>query len=185
MKSESPTLLGNSSLPSSSPCALPAAEKDSSFTPQQSNRISITIESDNDTWTEYLTIVEMLNMNPREKNKKNTYQLQIRSLFESKASGTKVWDEPPSGATNVMWASEELKAMAEIQIKDLKILEAGGNKRAQVERIPLQIPDEEIIYADRLNTDGRAPETMGQPKGKTSWRKRIGKIVRTTIPRRK
>lgn len=179
MASKSPVGLDDSALPSS------VENKDSSFTPQQSSRISITIESDNDTWTEYLAIVEMLNMNPREKKKNNTYQLQVRSLFESKASGKKVWDEPPSGAKNVTWASDDVKLMAEVQMKDLKVLEAGGGKRGQPEHTHFQVRDEEIIDADHLNTAGIAPESMKQPNGKKSWMKRFGKIVRETIPKRK
>jgi len=145
--------------------------KDSSYTPQQSNRFSSVIESDNDTWTEYLTIVEMLNMNPRAKSKDKTYQLQIRSFFESKGSGTKVWDEPPSGAKNVEWASEEAKLMAEVQMKDLKVMESGGNVREENRTA--------ISSSNEL-----PPETMQQPKSKKTWRHKIGKIVRETIPRR-
>ena len=145
--------------------------KDSSYTPQQSNRFSSAIESDNDTWTEYLTIVEMLNMNPRAKSKDKTYQLQIRSFFESKGSGTKVWDEPPSGAKNVEWASEEAKSMADVQMKDLKVMESGGNVREENRTA--------ISSSNEL-----PPETMQQPKSKKTWRHKIGKIVRETIPRR-
>lgn len=142
--------------------------KDSSYTPQQSNRFSSAIESDNDTWAEYLTIVEMLNMNPRAKSKDKTYQLQIRSFFESKGSGTKVWDEPPSGAKNVVWASEEAKSMAEVQMKDLKVMESGGIANAREENRTLEL----------------APETMEKAKSKKTWRNKISKIVRDTIPRR-
>jgi hypothetical protein len=72
------------------------------------------VEADNDQWTEFLTIIDLLN--PRT----NSYELQIRSFFESKATEKKVWDEPPSGAKNVVWASEEAKKMAQEQMKDLK-----------------------------------------------------------------
>ena len=110
----------------------------------------------------------MLNMNPRAKSKDKTYQLQIRSFFESKGSGTKVWDEPPSGAKNVVWASEEAKSMAEVQMKDLKVMESGGIANAREENRTLEL----------------APETMEKAKSKKTWRNKIGKIVRDTIPRR-
>ena len=86
------------------------------FKPQPSTRVS-KVEADNDTWVEYLTIADILN--PRT----NTYQLQIRSFFESKASRKKVWDEPPSGAKDIVWASESSKHMAEEQMKDLMVVE--------------------------------------------------------------
>jgi len=113
----------------------------------------------------------MLNMNPRAKSKDKTYQLQIRSFFESKGSGIKVWDEPPSGAKNVEWASEEAKSMADVQMKDLKVMESGGNVREENRTA--------ISSSNELD-----PETMQQPKSKKTWRHKIGKIVRETIPRR-
>lgn len=109
----------------------------------------------------------MLNMNPRAKSKDKTYQLQIRSFFESKGSGTKVWDEPPSGAKNVEWASEEAKSMAEVQMKDLKVMESGGDAR-------------EENCTGTSSSNELAPESMQQPKSKKTWRQKI----RETIPRR-
>ena len=85
--------------------------KQPSFEPRQSTRISTRVEADNDQWTEFLTIIDLLN--PRT----NSYELQIRSFFESKATEKKVWGEPPSGAKNVVWASEEAKKMAQEQMK--------------------------------------------------------------------
>jgi hypothetical protein len=90
-------------------------KRDTEYKPQQSTRISATdITSDNDTWTEYLTIVEV----PR-RDKRNTFELQVRSFFESKATGEKVWGEPPTGATRIFWATEEMKQMAHEQMCDL------------------------------------------------------------------
>lgn len=105
-------------------------KRDTEYKPQQSTRISATdITSDNDTWTEYLTIIEV----PR-RDKRNTFELQLRSFFESKATGEKVWGEPPTGATHILWATEEMKQMAREQMRDLTAVdttqsgEGGLNK---------------------------------------------------------
>lgn len=90
-----------------------ADKKEANFEPRQSTRISTKVEADNDQWTEYITIIDLLN--PRT----NAYELQTRSFFESASTRRKVWDEPPSGAKNVVWASEEAKNKAKEQMKDL------------------------------------------------------------------
>ena len=99
------------------------SKKETEYKPQPSTRISTSnISCDNDTWTEYLTIVEV----PRNDKRRNTFELQIRSFFESNATGEKVWGEPPTGATHVLWATEEMKKMAHEQMCDLQIVEQVG-----------------------------------------------------------
>jgi hypothetical protein len=83
------------------------------FKPQQSTRIASRIAPDNDTWTEYLAVVDMLNPIT------NVYQLQVRSFFESSTTQNKAWDEPPSGAKNIVWANEGMREMANVQLQDL------------------------------------------------------------------
>jgi len=83
------------------------------FKPQQSTRIASRIAPDNDTWTEYLAVVDMLNPIT------NVYQLQVRSFFESSTTHNKAWDEPPSGAKNIVWANEGMREMANVQLQDL------------------------------------------------------------------
>jgi hypothetical protein len=102
------------------------------YKPQPSTRISTSnISSDNDTWTEYLTIVEL----PR-RDKRNTFELQIRSFFESKATGEKVWGEPPTGATHVLWATEDMKKMAHEQMCDLMVVEKAAEDNDEEEENP-------------------------------------------------
>ena len=108
--------------------------KQPSFEPRQSTRISTRVEADNDQWTEFLTIIDLLN--PRT----NSYELQIRSFFESKATEKKVWDEPPSGAKNVVWASEEAKKMAQEQMKDLKAVGTLPRNGQKEDRGTIKVP---------------------------------------------
>jgi len=49
----------------------------------------------------------------------NTNLLIIRSYFQNQRTGKKMWDEPPSGASNVVPASEEMRRMAEIQLDEV------------------------------------------------------------------
>ena len=65
-------------------------------------------------------------LDPTKRNKK--YHLQIRSFFESSNTGKKAWDEPPSGATNIVWASEEARNLAELQLKDVKLTDHGATQ---------------------------------------------------------
>eukprot|EP01083_Nonionella_stella_P274476 931741_1 len=109
------------------------------FKPQQSTRIASRIAPDNDTWTEYLAVVDMLNPIT------NVYQLQVRSFFESSATHNKAWDEPPSGAKNIVWANEGMREMANMQLKDLSQVGCSDQnsekkkhkKRSWVRRLPL------------------------------------------------
>eukprot|EP00536_Pseudo-nitzschia_multiseries_P010794 jgi/Psemu1/289290/fgenesh1_pg.342_\ len=47
--------------------------------------------------------------------------LTIRSYFQNQRTGKKVWDEPPSGASNIVPASEEMRRMADIQLSELYV----------------------------------------------------------------
>ena len=48
-------------------------------------------------------------------------KLIVRSYFQNLRTGRKVWDEPPSGASNIIPASEEMRRMAELQIGELYV----------------------------------------------------------------
>ena len=54
------------------------------------------------------------------RNGEERYELQIRSFFESTLTGSRAWDEPPSGAHQIQYASAEAKEMAEAQMEDLQ-----------------------------------------------------------------
>ena len=54
----------------------------------------------------------------------NNNNLTIRSYFQNRRTGKKVWDEPPSGASKIVPASEEMRRMANIQLGDLYVATA-------------------------------------------------------------
>ena len=93
---------------------------------------------DGDTWYENIAVVEIpvsaLEGNNGSKSKRGDkkkksvnkekdkeFELIIRSYFQSQLTGHRVWDEPPSGASNIQFASEETKRMAELQVRDLQV----------------------------------------------------------------
>jgi hypothetical protein len=54
----------------------------------------------------------------------NNNNLTIRSYFQNRRTGKKVWDEPPSGASKIVPASEEMRRMAAIQLDELYVATA-------------------------------------------------------------
>lgn len=48
--------------------------------------------------------------------------LIIRSYFQNQRTGKKVWDEPPSGASMTVSASEQMRRMAELQLDELHVV---------------------------------------------------------------
>jgi hypothetical protein len=103
-------------------------QSESGYEPSKSTRIASPIAALEDTWTEWLTVCEVVN--PRTQRN----QLEIRSFFESATTKEKVWDEPPSGAVNIVWASDEAKEMAAAQILDLQIVKGGDSTNAEEDK---------------------------------------------------
>jgi len=71
--------------------------------------------ADNDTWQETLSVVEGANST-----------VLIRSFYVNTRTQQREWDEPPSGASNILQASEEMRRMAELQLQDMQIATEGG-----------------------------------------------------------
>ena len=55
-------------------------------------------------------------------NGNTSSNLIIRSYFQNQRTGKKVWDEPPSGASMTVPASEEMRRMAELQLDELHVV---------------------------------------------------------------
>eukprot|EP00535_Pseudo-nitzschia_heimii_P009852 CAMPEP_0197173988 /NCGR_PEP_ID=MMETSP1423-20130617/709_1 /TAXON_ID=476441 /ORGANISM="Pseudo-nitzschia heimii, Strain UNC1101" /LENGTH=303 /DNA_ID=CAMNT_0042622877 /DNA_START=159 /DNA_END=1067 /DNA_ORIENTATION=+ len=48
--------------------------------------------------------------------------LVIRSYYQNNRTGKRVWDEPPSGASNIVPASQEMRSMAELQLDEMHVV---------------------------------------------------------------
>lgn len=80
-----------------------------------------TIEADGDTWQETLAVCEP----PQKKGEANPSAaptLILRSYYQNTRSGKRVWDEPPSGASKILPATDEMRRMAEMQLTELHVV---------------------------------------------------------------
>lgn len=106
-----------------------ASEMEDSFQARPTNRMGKDhkIQADGDTWREMMAVCEA----PEGTNENENGQLVIRSYYQNSRTGERVWDEPPSGATNIIPASDEVRRMATIQLDELHVVKKGGKKTPQ------------------------------------------------------
>mmetsp|Transcript_17440 Transcript_17440/g.49270 ORF Transcript_17440/g.49270 Transcript_17440/m.49270 type:complete len:453 (-) Transcript_17440:76-1434(-) len=84
------------------------------FQARQSKRMQeANLQADGDSWQETLAVCE----SPPPGSK-----LIIRSFYQNTRTGKRVWDEPPSGASKIMPASDEMRRMAQIQLRDMQVV---------------------------------------------------------------
>ena len=94
------------------------------FEARPSNRIgNQKIEADGDTWQETLAVCEAAPASA------DAGKLIIRSYYQN-IRGKRVWDEPPSGASDIRPASEEMRRMANIQLSELQVVTGGIEENA-------------------------------------------------------
>lgn len=67
-------------------------------------------QSDGDSWQETLAVVEIAD------NK-----LALRSFYTNLRTKARSWDEPPSGASRILSATEEMRRMAQMQLLEMQI----------------------------------------------------------------
>jgi hypothetical protein len=83
-----------------------------------SNRIgNVQVEADGDTWQESLAVCEAPSTAGAYARK-----LVIRSYYQNKRNRLRVWDEPPSGASKILAASDEMRKMANVQLSGLHVV---------------------------------------------------------------
>jgi len=58
-----------------------------------------------------------------------TPQLVIRSYYQNSRTNERVWDEPPSGATNIIPAHDEVRRMANVQLEELHVVKSSKRKQ--------------------------------------------------------
>lgn len=93
------------------------------------------IAGDGDTWQETLAVCEApsavnaTTTKSKGKSSKSSSKsasapgkLIIRSYFENTRTGKRAWDEPPSGASVILPATQEMRRMAELQLAELQIV---------------------------------------------------------------
>eukprot|EP00573_Skeletonema_grethae_P011099 CAMPEP_0201698366 /NCGR_PEP_ID=MMETSP0578-20130828/18727_1 /ASSEMBLY_ACC=CAM_ASM_000663 /TAXON_ID=267565 /ORGANISM="Skeletonema grethea, Strain CCMP 1804" /LENGTH=200 /DNA_ID=CAMNT_0048184879 /DNA_START=76 /DNA_END=675 /DNA_ORIENTATION=+ len=61
-------------------------------------------------------------------------RLTLRPYFQSTNTGQRVWDEPPSGASTILYATSEAKKMAQAQLEEMRNTYASAAVRRRLER---------------------------------------------------
>jgi len=87
---------------------------DACYEPRRSNRVEAGIaESDGDTWHERIAICEGATVDGKPR-------LMVRSYFRNRRTKERVWDEPPTGASNIVFASAEERGTANGKLNELR-----------------------------------------------------------------
>jgi hypothetical protein len=61
-------------------------------------------------------------------------RLTLRPYFQSQNTGQRVWDEPPSGASNIVYATAESRKMAHAQLEEMRATYAEASLIRKSER---------------------------------------------------
>lgn len=61
-------------------------------------------------------------------------RLTLRPYFQSQNTGNRVWDEPPSGASEILYATPEARRMARAQLEEMKSTYAAAAVKRRKER---------------------------------------------------
>jgi hypothetical protein len=61
-------------------------------------------------------------------------RLTLRPYFQSQNTGQRVWDEPPSGASNIVYATAESRKMAQAQLEEMRATYAEASLVRKSER---------------------------------------------------
>ena len=147
--------------PTSSSAAVLSADHE--FEARPSHRVAASsIQSDGDVWQEMLAVCEPPNNGKTDGLKKkkagwglmglgnkqsgagatsssqtNAPSLVLRSYYECERTGKRVWDEPPSGASKVVQATDEMRQMAQLQLQELIL------SRSSAPESPVTVSDED------------------------------------------
>jgi hypothetical protein len=94
----------------------PSNPSSPSYKLRQSNNVksSIVAESDGDDWCEKLAVCESATSEGKPK-------LSIRSYYRNERTGQRNWDEPPSGASKVTYATAEMRRTAQVEMDELQL----------------------------------------------------------------
>lgn len=83
---------------------------DSAYEPRRSARVTANTSGDGDVWQEKLMVCEA-----------DGNKLVIRSYFRSTKSGKRVWDEPPTGASQIEAASAADRQKVQEELKNMQV----------------------------------------------------------------
>jgi hypothetical protein len=84
------------------------------YEPRRSNRVAADhTPADGDVWRERITVCEGMFEN-------GMPNLVVRSYFRNERTQERVWDEPPSGASKIHFATADQRSKAQGQMRELQ-----------------------------------------------------------------
>ena len=84
-------------------------------------------------------------------------RLTLRPYFQSQNTGQRIWDEPPSGASNIIYATAESRKMAQAQLEEMRATYAHESLIRKSQR-------EESVALERSYTDQKSRRKLCLPK---------------------
>ena len=136
-------------------------DSDDDFYARQSSRMPVVpIIPDNDIWVEHFALTKSIHYEDK---------TILRPYFESVSTGKRLWDEPPTGASTVQYATAHARQMADLQLEDY--LRSKGNvgfisnlsmKKGIVKRVKNHFSKKNKKGSSSQNTsmDGAIPEDI-------------------------
>eukprot|EP00985_Skeletonema_marinoi_P024691 scaffold17398_cov155-Skeletonema_marinoi.AAC.18 len=91
---------------------------------------------------------------PEEDLASASQRLTLRPYFQSQNTGQRVWDEPPSGASTILYATAEARKMAQAQLEEMRNTYANAAVRRRLEREELSKVKEEKKLLQRQSNGG-------------------------------
>jgi len=91
---------------------------------------------------------------PEEDLASASQRLTLRPYFQSQNTGQRVWDEPPSGASTILYATAEARKMAQAQLEEMRNTYANAAVRRRLEREELKVVKEEKKLLQRQSNGG-------------------------------
>lgn len=143
----------------------PSAVGKDDFLAKKSGSYKTNIADDRDVWCEYLAVVEMAvpaNSGTTKNKDKELYELHIKSFFESSLTGKRTWDEPPSGATTIQYASDDDHQRAEDEKMALQTTTRPASDNAQPKERRLSKLNVFRKWRNRKNRQGSSPDQLGR-----------------------
>ena len=78
-------------------------------------------------------------------------RLILRPYFQSQNTGQRVWDEPPSGASNIVYATSEALKMAQAQLEEMRATYAHTVAFKRAEREEDAVSDNNLPDVDKTS----------------------------------
>lgn len=78
-------------------------------------------------------------------------RLTLRPYFQSRNTGQRVWDEPPSGASNIVYATAEARKMAQAQLEEMRSTYAHAAMLRRSEKEEEAALEKNVAGADKTS----------------------------------